>query len=86
MKCGCCGNTERVHKDGDTWRCESCGAIKFFDKWTRKCQKCHKEVDHLVGLFVPHLCQNCLDEIVEIDRKSGNICGMCRQPRSLCCC
>lgn len=68
--------------------CEHCGGYTDGKKWVYICKKCGKSVNpgELVGLFVPHLCQECLDDIVESDRKNGNICTLCHKPRSLCCC
>jgi len=95
MKCPLC-NSDRVylaHEFGDkvgdglyTHNCEACGAKRINGKWTKKCERCGKIVNALHGLFVPHLCKSCLDIVVENDRKIGNVCLMCRQPRSLCCC
>ena len=68
--------------------CEQCGGFTNGKEWKHVCNKCGKEVESgkLVGLFVPHLCQECLDTIVENDRRNGNICRMCHQPYTLCCC
>jgi hypothetical protein len=67
-------------------KCERCGAKEINGKWVKICGRCKSEVTELHGLFVPHLCKSCLDIIVENDRRTGNICLLCRQPRSLCCC
>ena len=81
MNCPLC-NSNRVYSE----RCERCGAQNINGKWVLVCQRCSKEVKELHGLFVPHLCKTCMEEVIAIDRKTGNICGMCRAPRSLCCC
>ena len=69
--------------------CERCGGVCCVDdQWKYVCKKCKKEVEpgKLVGLFVPHLCVNCETKIASSEKASGNICIMCRQPRSRCCC
>jgi hypothetical protein len=52
------------------------------------CEKCGKAVKNgeLVGLFVPSLCAECEQKRADDDRRTGNVCGLCRQPRSRCCC
>jgi len=50
------------------------------------CEKCKNPTDKLYGLFVPHLCQECEQAEADSDKRSGNVCGICRQPRSRCCC
>jgi len=68
-------------------RCEQCGGRLTHDgKWVYICVTCNKEVDELFGLFVPHNCKECQQNLLDEQRRSGNICGMCRQPRALCCC
>lgn len=69
-------------------RCENCGGYTNGIIWKHVCNTCGKEVEpgKLVGLFVPHLCQECLNEAIERDMQSGNVCTVCHQPRSLCCC
>jgi len=81
MNCPLCKN-DRVHD----FRCEACGAKKIMGRWVKRCEKCDQEVEELHGLFVPHLCKGCMDKVIEHDRATGNICIMCRQVRSLCCC
>lgn len=91
MKCPFC-NSDRVHdnewfpEEKWTLQCDSCGAQKNNGKWAKTCDKCHKKVEELHGLFVPHLCEECNKKEVEHDRNTGNICLMCRLPRSQCCC
>jgi len=91
MNCPLC-NSERVHDNkyypNENWalRCDGCGAELINGTWTKQCKKCHKNVDELYGMFVPHLCKECMDKALENDRKTGNICSMCRLPRSACCC
>lgn len=68
--------------------CEQCGAVHYPDGWKSVCEKCKRDVlpGELVGLFVPHLCKECEKAVADEDVKRGNICGMCREPRSRCCC
>ncbi|GEM_PF-2022017 len=68
--------------------CENCGGYTNGKEWAHYCGHCGKIVEpgKLVGLFVPHLCQECLDAYVAEDKRTGNICTMCHQPRTLCCC
>ena len=69
-------------------QCEGCGGYTNGTTWKHTCQKCGKDVDpgQLTGLFVPHLCHDCERTIAEKEKTSGNVCLMCRQPRSRCCC
>ena len=71
-----------------TAHCESCGGYTDGITWKHVCQKCNKEVQpgELCGLFVPHLCKECEQAKADSDRRSGNVCRICRQPRSRCCC
>jgi len=41
-----------------------------------ECEKCHKKVDKLYGLFVPTLCKECEQERADRDKRTGNICGI----------
>jgi len=71
-------------------RCERCGA-KYYgatDVWVSRCSKCQKIVKagELVGLFVPHLCTECLDETRKEQRKKGEICKLCKSVYADCCC
>jgi hypothetical protein len=79
-----------VTAKGDTARCERCGGSTADGgkTWTWTCAECETQVQpgELHGLFVPHLCRACLDRIVKAERASGQLCRMCRQPYSLCCC
>ena len=69
-------------------KCEHCGA--FSDDggktWTKTCSTCGNEVDKLVGLFVPHNCVECQKAKVEKEVARGEVCRMCRQVYSNCCC
>jgi len=85
--CPNCKDDSRVYsyEDGATV-CGQCGARLVDGKWIMRCQTCGKEVSELFGLFVPHLCKSCANAEVARDRELGRICGLCGQPRSLCCC
>lgn len=82
-------NYHMVHdqKDG-TNLCEKCGGIKRDGVWIHRCSKCgaDEKPGMLGGLFVPHMCRPCTNSLYESEKKSGNVCGMCRSPRSFCCC
>ena len=70
-------------------RCELCGGYTSDGKeWEHQCSRCKKHVQpgELRGLFVPHLCKECEQAIADRDIQSGNICTMCGDPRSRCCC
>lgn len=70
-------------------KCERCGGnLKEDGTWEYNCVKCKKNVPmgELHGLFVPHLCLECHNAETEDHIRRGSICGMCRQPRNLCCC
>ena len=68
--------------------CEFCGGYTNGKIWKYVCNKCGSDVasGELVGLFVPHLCRDCLKKIVEEQSRVGDVCGMCRQVRVNCCC
>lgn len=68
--------------------CERCGGYYNGERWMYQCLKCGKEVrpGELVGLFVPHHCKECEQAITDENRRRGNVCRMCRQPRNQCCC
>ena len=72
------------HMPDVTHICQHCGGVYNGERWDHVCSKCGATVQpgELVGLFVPHLCQGCLDEQVKHDRK----CSLCGKPVSLCCC
>ena len=79
-----------VHEDvcGEI-KCERCGGKQQPDgSWKHECAKCQKEVapGKLVGLFVPHLCIECLDALRQDQIKKGHVCIMCRKPYADCCC
>lgn len=70
-------------------RCESCGGYTDGKgNWKHVCVACGTEVKpgELTGLFVPHLCKDCMRATVEADKKAGRVCSLCRRPYSLCCC
>lgn len=73
----------------DSVICERCGG-KLNDKgeWYHQCSMCKKmlEPGQLVGLFVPHLCKECLESVRESQRQSGSVCRMCRKVYADCCC
>ena len=80
-----CAKGEHGELDSQN-RCEWCGKQLVDGKWISRCSICGKDVEKLVGLFVPHLCEGCLNNAMEADRKAGRVCGMCRRPYSDCCC
>ena len=69
-------------------KCERCGGIFKDSKWQHICSYCGKEVEpgELRGLFVPHGCADCIKEIAEAERKSGQVCRMCGKVYSQCYC
>lgn len=70
-------------------KCSRCGGVMREEGvWEHKCKKCGKDVEpgELIGLFVPHVCHVCENKVVETEIKIGNVCRMCRQPWSRCCC
>ena len=70
-------------------KCDGCGGHLDKDlNWIHKCKTCGKTVNpgELVGLFVPHNCEDCQIKIIEEDKRTGNICRLCGSPRSVCCC
>lgn len=71
-----------------TQTCEGCGARRIGGAWQSTCKKCGKAVDAgaLTGLFVPHLCAECLNQARENDRRRGAICRMCGSAYVDCCC
>ncbi len=86
--CDFCKTNNLVYLDEDSYCCQRCGAIydNDADTWTKHCSKCGKQVDELVGLFVPHLCRPCKKAIVDDELRRGHICAICRSARSCCCC
>jgi hypothetical protein len=64
--------------------CECCGGQRVDSQWKHTCKKCGKNVEpgQLGGLFVPHLCPDCLAHRRATDVK----CSRCRQPDIDCCC
>jgi hypothetical protein len=68
--------------------CEQCGGHTNGKEWSHVCKGCGKTVNpgELVGLFVPHLCKECLNKAIENDKRAGRICRMCHEPYCLCCC
>ena len=81
-----CDANGNWNNQGDCLKCEHCGALEVDGKWTKKCQGCGKEVEKLVGLFVPHNCEDCQKAVVEKERKAGHVCGFCHQVFANCCC
>lgn len=69
-------------------RCEQCGGFTDGENWAYHCVTCKKDVKpgELTGLFVPHNCHDCQQAVLEKQRKSGQVCGRCRQPFANCCC
>ncbi len=88
--CPYCKTNKRVVKEDDAiYVCEACGAScqacgKDEQHWHWTCQQCGCSVEagQLKGMFVPHLCSECLKKETE---KAGT-CSLCGQPRNLCCC
>jgi hypothetical protein len=68
--------------------CEGCGGILTKDGWKYTCDVCKKEVEpgKLVGLFVPHLCEDCDRKETEKNVRTGNVCLICGSPRNHCTC
>lgn len=50
------------------------------------CSRCKKETEKLVGLFVPHLCEPCLEQVRVEQRATGQVCTLCRKPYCDCYC
>lgn len=69
-------------------RCDSCGGLTDGASWYHVCSVCGKRVDpgELRGLFVPHMCSDCVKKKAEEEIKKGHVCGFCRNPFSQCCC
>lgn len=78
----------RVYDQAGSQICEVCGGIHTDGIWVYRCRSCKKTVDPggLRGLFVPHKCEACEEALAAREKASGNVCGMCRSPRSRCCC
>ena len=51
-----------------------------------KCRNCSKMTDKLVGLFVPHLCQDCLDATRKEEIAKGHVCLLCHKAYCDCYC
>jgi hypothetical protein len=68
--------------------CGYCGGYFNGTTWKHACMKCGVDVEPgtLVGLFVPHQCTSCKEKERAHDIATGNICGLCRKPRSECVC
>lgn len=78
-----------VHMMDATLMCEHCGSFgNDAGRWISECKKCGKEVENgsLVGLFVPHLCRDCLKAIVEDQERRGHVCTRCRTVYACCTC
>jgi len=67
-------------------RCEAHGCILIDGEWAFECSECKARTDKLHGLFIPYLCKECYDALIEHQRATGNVCGLCGQPRAMCCC
>ena len=82
---GCpCGKDARVNVAGD--RCERCGFRLVEGTWKGVCVTCGREVEKLYGLFVPHLCEVCEQAQVATERRTGRVCGGCRNVYLYCAC
>lgn len=81
------GAKERYGENAVLW-CERCGGWFDGTTWHHECAECKIEVSpgELVGLFVPHLCRDCERKTAEREARNGNVCLMCHQPYSRCCC
>lgn len=58
--------------------CTRHGCTLVAGEWVYLCEGCGAEVNALHGWPTPYLCKECLDK--------APICGICRQPRPMCCC
>lgn len=68
--------------------CQLCGGTKIDNEdWQWLCKTCNKQVEpgELKGLFIPHSCQSCLDEMIVNDKKNGRVCRN-GHPYTLCYC
>ena len=84
-----CGKDARVVTDpkyNPVPKCERCGFVYIDGIWKGICAMCKKEVKGLYGFFVPHLCTQCCDAEAERQRKSGQVCGLCRNVYLYCAC
>jgi len=74
--------------DGATHQCTHCGAKSIAGVWESRCKHCKALVPagELVGLFVPHACRTCQDQIRAEQRATGNVCGRCKKPSCDCYC
>lgn len=101
LSCEACGEVERVSRDRwyidvtvqkmdpkDVIAiCQACGSYQVQNgEWGTICSRCGRQKVKLHGLFVPHLCEDCLQKVVDGDIAKGNVCLLCGQPHSLCCC
>ena len=68
--------------------CELCGGILVDGEWIHRCSKCKEDVEpgQLCGLFTPHKCPGCEEATAEAEIRRGDVCRMCNQPYSRCCC
>ena len=67
--------------------------ISYIEKKMIRCTRCHKDMkeEDIAGrpLFAGANCKECWElhqKAVEHQRKTGDVCGMCGQPRLNCCC
>ncbi|MFA5306055.1 MAG: hypothetical protein WC365_01260 [Candidatus Babeliales bacterium] len=80
----------------DMYRFDPERALKFMHhkvmKGVARCSKCGWEgakSEFKFGQFAELLCVACIEDRVkqvEEDLKTGNVCRICRRPRSICCC
>jgi len=50
------------------------------------CKHCGKKTNRLEGLFVPHACHDCMEEIRQKCIDINDICTLCGKPRCDCYC
>jgi len=79
---------EKSSTKGMLFVCRGCGGEWDGKVWTHTCRTCGKSVKpgELVRLFIPWQCSECDKALSEKNRKSGNVCRLCKQPRNHCCC
>lgn len=68
--------------------CERCGGHFDGENWFYVCKSCGKQVEpgNLMGLFVPHRCQDCDTKLVEEQKRNGDYCHNCKSVIAYCCC
>ena len=77
----------RVYDVDGKIRCIYCGGVmNIKGEFIYICVECKKKTDKLYGLFVPHLCKECIDKKREIAIEKNDRCLMCCQLRMDCCC